>query len=64
MLIHFTRPVVEPPASNGVLLSGEREEERLIKIAKGPYIKDVRKIFGILDPLPPPCPHFDQTYKS
>ena len=20
---------------------------------KGPYIKDVRKIFGILDPLPP-----------
>ena len=30
----------------------------------GPYIKDVRKIFGILDPLPPPCPHFYQTYKS
>ena len=25
---------------------------------KGPYIKDVRKIFGFLDPLPPPCPHF------
>ena len=24
---------------------------------KGPYIEDVRKIFGILDPLPP-CPHF------
>ena len=22
--------------------------------SKGPYIKDVRKIFGILDPLPPP----------
>ena len=33
MSIHFTRPVVEPPASNGVLLSGKREEERLIKIA-------------------------------
>ena len=23
----------------------------------GPFIKDVHKIFGILDPLPP-CPHF------
>ena len=31
MSIHFTRPVVEPPASNGVLLSGEREEEPLLE---------------------------------
>ena len=28
--------------------------------SKGPYIKDVRKIFGFLDPLPP-CPHFCKT---
>ena len=26
---------------------------RAREIHKGPYIKDVRKIFGILDPLPP-----------
>ena len=28
--------------------------------AEGPYIYDVRKIFGIFGPLPPPCPHLDQ----
>ena len=27
-------------------------------LLKGPFIKDVRNIFGLLDPLPPPCPHF------
>ena len=31
--------------------------------AKGPYIKDVRKIFGFFDPLPP-CPHFGQIYSA
>ena len=28
-----------------------------ISVVFRPYIKDVRKNFGILDPLPP-CPHF------
>ena len=33
---------------------GQRDSDQA---SKGPYIKDVRKIFGFLDPLPP-CPHF------
>ena len=45
----------EGDGCNGIVVShGPAHVEQ----RKGPYIKDVRKIFGILDPLPPPCPHF------
>ena len=30
----------------------------------GPFTKDVRKIFGLFDPLPPSCPHFGQIYST
>ena len=32
--------------------------------SKGSFIKDVRKIFGILDPVPPPCVHFMQPIST
>ena len=38
------------------IIAGDSRKD--IERTKGPYIKDVRKISGILDPLPPPCPHF------
>ena len=34
-----------------------------ISCATGPHIKDVRKIFGFLDPLPP-CPQFGLIYSG
>ena len=33
------------------------ERDTMRHVAKGPYLYDVRKIFGFLDPSCPPCPH-------
>ena len=46
------RAFAQLTASYRSLTLGKRQTSH-----KGPYIKDVRKIFGIFDPLPP-CPHF------
>ena len=38
----------------GLLPQSQTPCDRCGEYTKGPYIKDVRKIFGLLNPLPPP----------